>query len=112
MKRLFSLFVATAAIGLAAAPADATLTTIGTADYGSGTYNLIHDDDLGLIWLDYTSSYNIWQNQMNWAAGLNTAGVLNYNINPGLTVNWGADWRLPLMVDTGIPGCNSGTDCG
>lgn len=95
MKRLFLLFIASAVIGISAAPADATLTTIGTADYGSGSYNLIHDDDLGLIWLDYTSDYNTWQNQMNWAAGLNNAGVLNYNINPGLTVNWWADWRLP-----------------
>lgn len=95
MKRLFSLFIATAAIGIAAVPADATLITIGTADYGSGTYNLIYDDDQGLIWLDYNNAPNTWENQVNWAAGLNNAGVLTYNINPGLTVNWGADWRLP-----------------
>jgi len=95
MKKILSIFFASAIVGLAAVPAGATLTTIGTADYGSGTYNLIHDDDLGLIWLDYSNAWNTWQNQMNWAAGLNAGGVLTYNINPGFAVTWGADWRLP-----------------
>lgn len=99
MRRLFYLFIATAAIGLATTPADATLTTIGTANYGSGTYNLIHDDDLGLIWLNYTNTSNNWQNQINWAAGLDS--VLTYNIDPGYSVTWGGDWRLP-GADPGI----------
>lgn len=96
MKRLFSLFISSAVIGILSAPADATLTTIGTADYGSGTYNLIYDNDLGLIWLDYSNARNYWQNQMNWAASLNTPEVLTYNIDSAYTLTWGSEgWRLP-----------------
>jgi len=117
MKSSLSILFASAVIGLAAAPAEATLTTIGTADYHSVNYNLVYDDDSGLIWLDYSNACDtcIWESQMNWAAGLNAPGVLTYNINPGLTVNWSADWRLPQMVDTGTSGCDwaySSTDCG
>ena len=101
MKRFLSILFASAAIGLAAAPAEATLTTIGTANYSLDAgldYNLIYDEDLGLIWLDYSNALNTWQNQRDWAAGLNAGGVLTYNINPGLNVTWGADWRLPTVV--------------
>src|SRR3989304_8626967 len=98
MKRLLSVLFASAAIGLVAVPADAILTNIGTATYGGGSYNLIHDDDIGLIWLDYSNAPNTWQNQVNWAAGLNGVGVLTYNINPGVTVTWGGNWRLPSAL--------------
>ena len=46
-------------------------------------YNLIYEDDQGLVWLDYTRDYDNWGNQVNWAAGLNDAGVLTYNLNAG-----------------------------
>lgn len=117
MKRLFSMFVATVAIGLATSPSEATLTTIGTADYGTGTYNLIYDDHQGLIWLDYSNAATTWQNQMNWAASLNNQGVLTYNIDSAYTLTWGSGdwWRLPQVVATTSYSCNwaySGTNCG
>lgn len=96
MKRLFSLLAASALIGLSTTlPADATLTTIGTATYGAGTYDLIYDDTPGLIWLDYSNPASTWDNQMLWVSGLNGPAVLTYDINPGVTVTWGGDWRLP-----------------
>ncbi len=101
-------------LGLSAV-AQATLTTIGTATYNSSHYSLIYDDDLGVVWLDFTQSPNYWQNQFNWAAGLNSSGVLTYNLNPGITVSWTGDWRLHQVIDIGNDGCNwgySGTDCG
>ena len=71
--------------------AHATLTTIGQAQYGVQNYNLIWDNDSpfgSIVWLDYTNSGNTWQNQVNWAAGLNSGGVLTYNIDPGYSVTW------------------------
>jgi hypothetical protein len=81
--------------------ANATLTTIGTASYdsdGDGTkevYNLIYEDDQNLVWLDYSSSWKRWNNQMSWAAGLNDPGVLTYNLDAGINLSWDGDWRLP-----------------
>lgn len=40
-----------------------------------------------------------WTAQNAWAAGLNGGGVLAYNINPGYTVTWNGNWRLPTTVD-------------
>jgi len=82
--------------------ADAALTTIGQAQYGGQNYNMIWDNDSpfgSLIWLDYTKSATNWQNQVNWAAGLNSGGVLTYNIAPTYNVTWGGNWRLPSTVD-------------
>lgn len=70
-------------------------------DRGSG---LIYDDVLNITWLqdaNYAGSKMDWGGAVAWAAGLSYAGY--------------DDWRLPTMVDTGPPGCNtsySGTDCG
>jgi len=75
--------------------ANATLEVIGTASYLGINYNLIYEDDQGLVWLDYTKGYAFWGNQVTWAAGLNGAGVLTYNLNPGISVSWVGDWRLP-----------------
>lgn len=99
MKRIYALLIALLLVFGLSVSAQATLTTIGTATYGSSDYNLIYDDDLGITWLDYSNSLDIWQNQVDWAAGLNTAGVLTYNLNPGVTVSWTGDWRLPSTVD-------------
>ena len=35
--------------------ANANLITIGTANYLGSDYNLIYEDDQGLVWLDYTT---------------------------------------------------------
>lgn len=81
--------------------AKATLTTIGAADYAGGSYNLIYDADapMGPItWLDYTNGTTNWQGQMDWAAGLNSAG-LTYNLNLDVASWAGGDWRLPSTVD-------------
>jgi len=88
---------------VAVGSANATLITIGTAQFGgTGTaYNLIWDDDNNgnsVVWLDYTHERANWTDQVGWAAGLN--GVLTYDIDPGFTVDFGANsWRLPSTVD-------------
>lgn len=79
--------------------AHADLNLIGTATYNSSDYNLIYDDDLNVTWLDYSNAIDNWDNQVGWAAGLNTADVLTYNFNPGVTMTWSDDWRLPTTVD-------------
>ena len=98
-----------------AVQAQAGLQTIGTATYGGSDYNLIYDNDSQLTWLDYTNDLSNWNTQRNWAGGLNAAGVLTYNFNAGVSMNWSDEWRLPTVTDSGTPGCNfgySGTDCG
>lgn len=116
MKRLFSILFASSLVGLVSVSAEATLTTIGTASYGSQSYNLIYDEIPGLVWLDYSNALDVWQNQMIWVISLNSPGMLTYNINSAYTVTWGVEgFRLPKVVDSGAPGCNwaySGTDCG
>ena len=75
-----------------------TLTTIGTATYGTSTYNLIYEGGLGqkgLIWLDYTNAGDTWSNQMSWADGLNNE--LTYTLRTGITVSWLGGWRLPSV---------------
>jgi hypothetical protein len=79
--------------------AGATLEVIGTANYLGGTYNLIYENDQDLVWLDYTKERAGWNIEMSWAAGLNLSGVLTYNLNCGISVTWGGDWRLPSTVD-------------
>lgn len=71
----------------------------GTQGGAAKEYNLIYEDDQGLIWLDYTSPANLWPKQMEWAAGLNAPGVLTCKFDPGITVSWEGDWRLPKTVD-------------
>ncbi|MFA5904066.1 MAG: hypothetical protein WC836_09000 [Desulfobacula sp.] len=95
---LCGLFLLLVAMG----SANATLTTIGTAQFnGTGTaYNLIWDDNNNgnsVVWLDYIHGTANWTNQRAWATGLD--GVLTYN-TPGYTVDFGANsWRLPSTVD-------------
>lgn len=102
-KQMFNGILAAAALVVAVAgTAQATLTTIGTATYNNSDYNLIWDDDNnghGLVWLDYTSTYKTWSNQVSWANSLNNS--LTYNLYAGYSVNWDAasGWRLPSTVD-------------
>ncbi len=82
--------------------AHAALTTIGQVQYSGQNYNMIWDNDSpfgSIVWMDYTNSATNWQNQMNWASGLNSGGVLTYNIDPLYSVTWSGDWRLPSTVD-------------
>ncbi len=82
--------------------AQATLITIGQAEYNDQNYNLIWDNDSpfgSIIWLDYTKIGAHWQTQVNWAYGLNNGGVLTYNIDPAYILAWTGDWRLPYTVD-------------
>jgi len=80
--------------------AGASLTVIGTAAYNGNKYNLIYEDDPGLIWLDYSNrAGGGWDDYIKWASGLNTPDVLTYNFNPGVNVSWAGDWRLPKTVD-------------
>jgi hypothetical protein len=65
----------------------------------AGDYNLIYDEDQGLVWLDFSNGRGIWPIQLKWAAGLNTPGVLTYRLKPAVTVSWEGDWRLPKAMD-------------
>lgn len=79
--------------------AGAELIPIGTATYDGGKYNLIYEDVQGLVWLDYTNLGNTWYGQVDWAYGLNAEGVLTYSLNPGISLNWKGNWRLPETVE-------------
>lgn len=103
-KRFLSVMAAILLLTGMVGVSEATLTTIGTATYGGSDYNLIYDADSPfgpITWLDYCNSRNNWWNQVDWAAGLNGLGVITYNLNPGETMNWTGNWRLPATVDGG-----------
>lgn len=111
-----TLLLLTAAIFVIAlsSQANAGLTTIGTANYSLNaglSYNLIYDDDYGIVWLDYTKPFDNWANQASWAAGLNNAGVLTYNLNPGYSVTWAGGWRLPSALNQDGSGPCYGYNC-
>jgi hypothetical protein len=100
MKRVFIFIFALAMVFGLSSQAHPTLTTIGTATYNSSDYNLIYDDDFGIVWLDYSNLMkDTWQNHVAWASGLNNPGVLTYTFNPGVTISWSGNWRLPSTVD-------------
>jgi hypothetical protein len=101
MKMSIKIILAVAALAFAVAgTANATLITIGQANYNSSNYNLVYDKDSSLIWLDYTNTYNTWANQVAWAGSLSGAGTLSYTLYAGYSgINWSSDWRLPTTVD-------------
>jgi len=70
-------------------------------DNAAKEYSLIYEDDQGLVWLDYTNSRTSWFSQVEWAAGLNTQGALTLKLDPGVSVAWEGEWRLPKTVDSG-----------
>jgi hypothetical protein len=75
--------------------------TIGTATYAGSVYNLIYEDTQDLVWLDYTRAKNSWQNQVDWAASLNTSGTLTYNLDSAYSVDWNDTvWRLPATDES------------
>ena len=103
MRKMFVL-VFSLVLGLSSG-ALATLIPIGTATYNSSDYKLIYDDDLGIVWLDYTNPPDTLYGQINWASSL--TGVLTYNLNPGVTVSWTGNWRLPHADQS----CDFGSTC-
>jgi hypothetical protein len=90
--------------------AEASLSTIGTADYAGSSYNLIYDKDSSLIWLDYSNANNTWGNQVAWASNLGST-LSNVKLNAGVSVNYNSGWRLPTTVD-GTTWGYSGTTAG
>lgn len=76
----------------------------------------VYDSDLDVTWLvdanlAQSESFDVsgiladgrmtWDKANEWIAAMNAAGYLGY-----------ADWRLPIVVDAGLPGCDSGYDGG
>jgi hypothetical protein len=76
-----------------------SLTPVGTVAYEGSEYQLIWDESQNLIWLDYTSGFDNWFKQTEWAAGLNTEGTLAYRLDPAYEIAWTGDWRLPATGD-------------
>jgi len=105
MKKILTALIAGLTLLCMTGLAQATLSTIGTAEYGGENYKLIYDDDDtgygggGLVWLDYSSNNNNWANQKNWASGVGSS--LTVTLNPGYTtsIDWTTGWRLPDTVD-------------
>ncbi len=114
MKTKIRIFAALLILSITftAGMAKASLINIGTAYYATDPsaskntpvanteheYNLFYDTEQDITWLDYRYSIGWWQNQVNWAAGLNDPGVLTYNLNANATAaNWNENdqWRLP-----------------
>lgn len=62
-------------------------------------YGLIWDDELGIVWIDYSSGSQEWPDVVSWAEKLNEPGALKYQFDAGVTVTWKGDWRLPKTVD-------------
>ena len=100
MKKILGIILALYLI-CTSGMAEATLTTIGTATYGGSDYKLIWDNDNNgnsVIWLDYTNADLPWQDQVDWATGLDSS--LTYNIDPLYSISWDdSTWRLPATVD-------------
>jgi len=100
IKMLFVLMITLTVVFGFSVRSHATLTIIGTAEYGGSDYNLIYDNHLNITWLDYSNPVDGWSNQRDWADGLNSGGGLSYTLNVGVTASWvGEDWRLPTTVD-------------
>lgn len=99
---------------LACAGAHAALLGRAPLTPGGADYQAYYDTAQNITWLadaNYaaTSGYQVggllnWYEAQAWIGSLNTASHLGKS-----------DWRLPLVTDTGAPGCNyatGGTDCG
>jgi hypothetical protein len=105
MKTSIKTVLAAAALAFAVAgTADATLVTIGQANYNSSSYNLVWDNNSpfgSVVYLDYSNAANTWANQVSWASSLNSS--LTYTLNAGYSVDWGTNsWRLPTTVDDSV----------
>jgi hypothetical protein len=72
-----------------------------TGNSRSNEYGLIYEDDMGLVWLDYSAPGSAWISQVNWASSLNAEGAITVKLDPGVSVSWEGEWRLPKTVDGG-----------
>jgi hypothetical protein len=80
-------------------------TTLQARDLdGDGVTDAFYDTELNVTWQrdGYASGLLNWNTARSWASSLVVGGY--------------GGWRLPFVVDTGAPGCDSsnagGTDCG
>ena len=113
MKKRLSVFFAGLALLCMTGMAQAALTTIGTASYNGGEYNLIYDADAprgSIVWLDYSNPHWVynWSGHNAWATGLNTT-ITTYNFDPGYTITWSGSWRLPSAGTNPQDGYNQTT---
>lgn len=71
-------------------------------DGNLSTAEAYYDTALNITWLANGNASDMnWTDANTWAANLNINGYTG--------------WRLPMIIDTGLPGCDyaySGTDCG
>ena len=111
MKRL-SLLIVLLFILCSSGLVNASLMKIGTATYLGNDYNLIYEDDSifgGLVWLDYTSGPDIWDNQVFWASGLGSSLTVSLDPLYATDIDWSSGWRLPSMGNNPQPGFNQDT---
>lgn len=109
MRKAWMLISILFAVTAFSVSASAGLMTIGSVTYKGKDYNLIYEDDQGLIWMDYTNQRTKWPQQVSWADGLNAPEALTYKLNPEVIVSWEGDWRLPKTVDGPRKNGNDGT---
>lgn len=79
------------------------ITWLANANAGAGSAY----DDVGALNDTTTDGKMSWVNATAWAGNLSIADAIN-----NITYD---NWRLPTVIDTGLPGCDyaySGTDCG
>lgn len=115
---LFARLALPATLVAAAASAHAALAGQGTWE----TTLRARDINGNAVALTDTSAAFFYDTTLNvtWLASMNQNGPMDW----GSAVAWAAalttggftDWRLPMVIDSGSPGCNSsyagGTDCG
>lgn len=109
-----------ALLSMAAWSANAALLGRAPITPAGTDYQAYYDDILNITWLANanlanTNTFGVtgiqsggwmtWPKATEWIAAMNAASYLGAN-----------NWRMPVAIDTGLPGCtsfaNGGTDCG
>lgn len=117
-KRVPMLFLVLVAVLSFSAPANATLTQIGTATINSifneddGVFGLIYEDNNingGLVWLDFSRQFNNRANHQIHTGRMNDSAAVTYSLDPGINVVWNSDWRLPSAGNNPQSGFNQTT---
>lgn len=116
MKRAWMLlWVLVVVVGFSGV-SSATLSTIGTATYGSGDYNLIYDDSRHVVWLDYSYGLTVhtnpnypfnlvgWNDANSWASNLGSQLTINLFDTYTSDINWSTGWRLPSAGENPVAG--------
>lgn len=102
MKKLIPCIVLTFLIVSGSHTANASLTVVGSANYGGETYNLIYDDTAPngpIVWLDYSAGRAGWNNQNAWAQNIGSSLSVTLSSGFTTTIDWTTGWRLPDTVD-------------